>query len=161
MLSHCWMNSTFKMIDSALGLFMKVVDNSLSFSEHFESSQLDICSSRYSQNTERCSDTDQGHGPCRRPVCVNFHTHGPCKRTRVGWIRAHPPCRHEHVPCWRFFTLKTIESALAVFMKVVDNSLRFSYHFESSKLDICSSRYLQNTKRCSIWNLICRCANFV
>ena len=57
-LSHCWMNSTFKMIDSALGLFMKIVDNSLSFPEHFESSQLYICSSGYSQNTERYSDTD-------------------------------------------------------------------------------------------------------
>ena len=30
-LSHCWMNLTFRMIDSALGLFMKVVDNFLSF----------------------------------------------------------------------------------------------------------------------------------
>ena len=63
------------MIDSALGLFMKVVDNSLSFPEHFESSQLDICSSRYYQNTERCSDMDQGHGPCRDPCALIFsHT---------------------------------------------------------------------------------------
>ena len=81
-LSHCWMNSTFKMIDSALGLFMEVIDNSLSFPEHFESSQLDICSSRYSQNPERCSDTDQGHAPCRDPCALIFsHT-----------IRAKDPC---------------------------------------------------------------------
>ena len=74
-MSHCWMNSTFKMIDSALGLFMEVVDNSLSFSEHFESSQLDICSSRYFQNTERCSDTDQRHAPCRDSCTFDFaHT---------------------------------------------------------------------------------------
>ena len=53
-----WMNSSFKTINSALGVFMKVVDNFLSFPEHFESSQLDICSSRYFQNTERCSDTN-------------------------------------------------------------------------------------------------------
>ena len=61
---------------------MKVVDNSLSFTENFESSQLDICSSRYSQNTERCSDTDQGHAPCRDPYALIFsHT-----------VRAKDPC---------------------------------------------------------------------
>ena len=122
---------TMKTIDSALGVFMKVVDNCLRFPEHFESSHLDIFSSRYSQNTERCSDTDQGHGPCRRPVCVNFLAHGPCNRPVHIQIRAHGPCRPEGDPCWRFCTLKTIDSALGVFMKVVDNSLSFSEHFES------------------------------
>ena len=128
---------------------MKVVDNSLSFPEHFESSQLDICSLRYSQNTERCSDTDQSHAPCRDP-CALIFTHTVRAKGPVHiQIRAHGPCRPEDDPCWQFFTLKTIDSAFGVFMKVVDNSLRFPQHFESSHLDICSSRYSQNTERCS------------
>ena len=49
-----------------------------------------------------------------------------------------------------FGTTKTIDSALGVFMKVVDNCLSFPENFESSHLDICILRYLQNTKRCSI-----------
>ena len=43
------------MADLAFSFFIKVVDNLLRFLEHLESSQLDICSSRYRQFTLRCS----------------------------------------------------------------------------------------------------------
>ena len=41
--------------------------------------------------------------------------------------------------------------ALAFFMKVVDNSLRFLEKLESTHLDLFSSRYYNITQRCSSW----------
>ena len=59
---------TIKMIYSAKGIFIKVVDNFLSFPENFESPSLDICSSSYLQNTNMCSVWNLF---CRCALCHN------------------------------------------------------------------------------------------
>ena len=97
-LSYFWMNSTFKMIDSALGFFIKVVDNSLSFPEHFESSQLDICSSRYSKTLRgaqiRIRVTLRAGDPCALIFSHTVRTKGPVHidfahtlRADMNWTR--------------------------------------------------------------------------
>ena len=111
---------------------MKVVDNSLSFQSilnhlNWTSVAQDIPKTLRGAQT-RIKDTVRAGDPCALIFTHTVRAKGPVHIQ----IRAHGPCRPEGDPCWLFFTLKTIESALVVFMKVVDNCLIFLYYFESS-----------------------------